>query len=399
MSELRIAGVETHMTQPAGSRLIVVKVLTNQDGLYGLGCATFAHRHLAVAEAIDKHVGPFVIGRNPHAITDIFHSEMVNGYWRNGPVLNNAISGIDMALWDIKGKLAGLPCFQLWGGACRAAVPVYTHTGGKALDEAVENASKGKEQGYRYIRCQLGGYHGQEIEPWPQNAPKGRYGQPRAKLTQIPELFARIREQLGEEIELLYDVHERLAPIDAVWLAKALEPYRLFFLEDLLAPEDLQWFEQVRAVCATPLAMGELFNNPNEIIPLVSKRQIDFVRCHVSQIGGATPALQLAHFCEPFGVRTAWHGAGDLSGVGVMANIHLSLACHNFGIQEWTHRADLEYEMFPGLPQVEDGLVYANNEPGWGVDFDADLASRFPCSTDNPTWTHVRLPDGTSVRP
>jgi mannonate dehydratase len=401
MAALRITDVQTFLTQPNHSRLIVVKVLTSEPGLYGLGCATFTQRHLAVKAALDHHVGPFVIGKDPHTIEDLWQAGMVNGYWRNGPVLNNAISGIDMALWDIKGKLAGMPCYQLWGGKCRPAAAVYVHADGKEPKEVADNARRFFAEGFHYVRCQLGGYAGLagDAKRRPVGAPEGAYFDAREKLRSIPDLFARLRLELGDEVELLHDVHERLAPIDAVWLAKALEPYRLFFLEDILAPEDLEWFAHIRSVCATPLAMGELFNHPREITPLVAGRLIDFIRVHISQIGGITPAIKLAHLCGAFGVRTAWHGPGDVSPVGMAANVHLDVALHNFGVQEWAFRSQAEKEMFPGLPEVKGGYAYPNDSPGLGIDFDEALAAKFPCDDKNPTWTVSRLPDGTLWRP
>jgi mannonate dehydratase len=214
-------------------------VTTNEPGLYGLGCATYTQRHLAVKAALDQHIGPFVIGKDPRNIEDIWQSAMVNGYWRNGPVLNNAISGVDMALWDIKGKLANMPCYQLWGGKCRGGVALYAHAGGREPKEVAENARRLMAEGFQHVRCQLGGYPGlagKKVPP--EGSLPGAYFHPREKLRHLPELFGILRQELPEDNELLHDVHERLAPIDAVWLAKALEPYRLFFLEDILAPED-----------------------------------------------------------------------------------------------------------------------------------------------------------------
>jgi len=400
MAELKITEVQTFLTQPPHKqRLIIVKVLTSEPGLHGLGCATYTQRHLAVKAALEHHIGPFVVGKDPQDIEDIWQSAMVNGYWRNGPVLNNAISGVDMALWDIKGKLANMPCYQLWGGKCRPAAMVYRHAGGREPSEVLDSVRRVMETGCRHVRCQLGGYVGGSVEPEPRGAPEGVYFRPKEKLHRTVALFEYLRTELGDEVELLHDVHERLAPIDAVWLAKTLEPYRLFFLEDILAPEDLEWFANIRSVCATPIAMGELFNHPREYVPLVSRRLIDFVRVHVSQIGGVTPALKLAHLADAFGVRTAWHGPADVSPVGIVANVHLDVACRNFGIQEWGARADVEHEMFPGLPKVDNGYVYPNDRPGWGLDFDEAVAAKLPCDDDNPTWTVSRLPDGTLWRP
>jgi len=401
MSDLRITGVQTFLTQPDRSRLIVVKVLTNQAGLWGLGCATFTQRHLAVKAAIDHHISPFVVGKDPNDIEDLWQGGMVNGYWRNGPVLNNAISGVDMALWDIKGKLADMPCYRLWGGKCRPAAAIYAHADGADAEQVAASARKLMAMGIRHVRCQLGGYQGVggDRPAKPDGAPPGAYFDPQEKLRRIPALLEHMRAELGDEVELLYDVHERLVPADAVWLAKTLEPYRLFFLEDILAPEDIDWLANIRNVCATPIAMGELFNNPREITPLIAGRLIDFVRVHISQIGGITPALKLAHLCEAFGVRTAWHGPGDVSPVGMAANVHLDVACHAFGIQEWAMRNQAEQDMFPGMPALRGGYAYPNDSPGLGIEFDEDMAARFPCDDANPEWTVSRLPDGTLWRP
>jgi mannonate dehydratase len=400
MAELTITGVETFLTQPNTQRLVVVKVLTSEPGLYGLGCATFTQRHRAVEAALRHHVGPFVVGKDPRNIEDLWQSGIVNSYWRNGPVLNNAVSGVDMALWDLKGKLAGMPCYQLWGGKSRPAAAVYVHAGGKEPAEVVDGIRKWQDKGFRYVRCQLGGYVGLASEALrPEGALPGAYYDPRERLWSVPAMFEHVRKELGDTVELLHDVHERLAPIDAVGLAKNLEPYRLFFLEDILAPEDLDWFRHIRSVCTTPLAMGELWNNPREIVPLVSERLIDFVRCHVSQIGGITPALKLAHVAEAFGVRTAWHGPADVSPVGMAANLHLDIACHNFGIQEWSFRNEAELEIFPGFPEVRKGFAYPNDAPGLGIDFNETLAAKYPCEDSNPEWTVSRWPDGTIGRP
>lgn len=397
---ITIEDVQTILTQPGRSRLVVVKVVTSEPGLYGLGCATFTQRIHAVAAAIDAHLKPFLIGRDVSRIEEIWQMSMVHGYWRNGPVLNNAISGVDQALWDIKGKRAGMPVYDLLGGKCREAAHVYVHADGPDPSTVLERVRDYVAAGYRYVRVQMGGYGGAtDSFARPRGAPDGAYFDPRVYQRKMLEMMAFVRDGVGDEVELLHDVHERLAPIDAVRFAKACEPFELFFLEDVLAPEDIGWFQRIREQCATPLAMGELFNHPFEWREVIESRWIDFLRMHVSQMGGITPARKVADFAHLHGVRTAWHGPGDTSPVGHAANLHLDLWAPNFGVQEWYRPNEIEYAMFPGLPTVEDGYLYPNDAPGLGIDIDERLAADYPVQEIVETWTQTRLPDGSPARP
>ncbi|MGQ9628907.1 MAG: enolase C-terminal domain-like protein [bacterium] len=397
---ITIEDVRTITTQPAGSRLIVVKVITSEPGLYGLGCATFTQRFHAVHSAIEKHLKPFLIGRDVSRIEEIWQMSMVHGYWRNGPVLNNAISGVDMALWDIKGKRAGMPVYQLLGGKCREAAAVYVHADGRNPKEVEENVRRFIEEGYRYIRVQMGGYGGRAGKlVKPEGAPDGAYFDPREYARSALRMMEHVRSAVGEEVELLHDVHERLRPIEAVQFAKDVERFKLFFLEDPLAPEDLEWFRHIRQQCSTPIAMGELFNNPREWQPLIAEKLIDFTRMHISQMGGITPARNVAIFANMYGIRTAWHGPGDVSPVGHAANLHLDLWAPNFGVQEWCRFPELVYEIFPGTPEVRNGYMYPNDRPGLGIDVDERLAAKYPCADEVEQWTQTRLPDGSPARP
>jgi mannonate dehydratase len=404
MANPTIRDVRAILTSPgSGSiqkRLIVVKIETSEPGLYGLGCATFTQRHSAVATVVRDFLAPLLKGRDVQRIEDIWHLVHVNAYWRSGPVMNNALSGVDMALWDIKGKIAGLPVYQLLGGKCREGAAIYRHADGREPAEVADRIRAFQEQGLHFVRAQMGGYGGRlsPITP-PEGSPGGAYFDPDSYLRATVRLFAHLREELGDEIELLHDVHERLVPIRAMRLAKELEPFGLFFLEDLLPPEQIEWFSRVRQQCTTPLAMGELFVNAKEWHPLIEGRLIDFIRCHISAIGGLTPARKLAILGEAFGVRTAWHGPGDVSPVGHAANVHLDVASRNFGVQEWAGISDLEQEMFPGSPQVRDGYVYPNDRPGFGIDIDEELARKYPCPEGVLEWTQARTPDGTGNYP
>lgn len=395
-----IQDVKVITTQPGRSRLIIVKIITSEPGLYGLGCATFTQRWHAVVAAIENHLKPFVLGRDVSRIEELYRMMTVHSYWRNGPVLNNAISGIDQALWDIKGKMAGMPVYDLLGGKVREAANVYVHADGSSPEEVAENVQKFMDEGHRHIRIQMGGYGGKDARMVkPDGAPDGAYYDPRDYCRRMLKMMEHVRKTVGDEVELLHDIHERLMPIDAVRFAKDVEPFNLFFLEDALAPEDIDYFRHIRQQCATRIAMGELFNNPHEWRILVEERLIDFVRMHISQMGGITPARDVALFANMYGVRTAWHGPGDTSPVGHAANLHLDVWEPNFGIQEWYRASELEYEMFPGLPEVRNGYMYPNDKPGLGIDIDENLAAKYPCTDEVEFWTQARLPDGTPARP
>lgn len=408
----KIKDVSVIATAPAGLRLTVVKITTDQDGLYGYGCGTFTQRAELVNDAVDKYLKPFLIGKPTDRIDDTWQACYNSSYWRNGPVLNNAISGVDQALWDIKGRRAGMPVYELLGGKCREAADCYGHADGGEISEAIESARKWMERGFRHVRVQVGtpgmaGYgarrNGASVMEGLHSGPVFESG---PYIRRVLKLFEECRKQLGDEIELLHDAHERVTPIQAVAFAKALEPFRLFFLEDPLSPEDIDYFRMIRKQCSTQLAMGELFNSPHEWTPLIAERLIDFIRIHVSEAGGITPVRKVAAFAELFGVRTAWHGPGDVSPVGHMANVTLDVACYNFGIQEYSPFNQNLQDVFHGCPVMKDGYLYVNEAPGWGIEIDEKAAAKFPYGTFergshkelNGGWGEIRKRDGTIIK-
>ncbi len=409
---IRITDLEVYCTAPEGINLAVVKITTNQPGLVGYGCATFSYRHLAVKCLLEEYLRPLLIGRDAQAIEELWQLMHQNAYWRNGPIENNAISGVDMALWDIKGKAAGLPLYQLFGGKCREGVPIYRHADGRDVAELCDNIRKYREQGITHIRCQSGGYGGGKYGAAPSTAPHGAadgvYLDTRTYIRETVKMFEGIRARIGFDVELCHDVHSRLKPMDAVRMACQLEPCELFFLEDALAIEDLEWLHELRQHSRTPIAIGELFNHPLEWKRVIAGRLIDFVRVHLSQAGGITPSRKLQIFAEQYGVRTAWHGPGDMTPFAHAANIHIDLAARNFGLQEWSGTEPPNFiiqelkgpreallDVFPGLPEFRDGYVYANDQPGLGVAFDEAQAAKYPCDSGVTTWTQTRLTDGT----
>lgn len=390
-----IRDVRAICTNPSGFNLVIVRIDTSEPGLYGLGCATYTYRYNSVKNVVEEYLKPWLIGRDVARIEDTWQMLHVNAYWRSGPILNNALSGIDMALWDIKGKMAGMPLYDLLGGKTRDAVPVYRYAERNDLHTLVEDVQKLIEEDARYIRIQWSNH-----DPYPiaDRAPKGSlpgfYIDPLTYCRDTVKMFDFVRKQVGEDVELCHDTHERVPPTQAVWLAKNLEPYRLFFLEDPVAPDQGEWLRILRSQSTTPIAFGELFVNPLEWETIVADRLLDFMRIHITQIGGITPARKVTAFCEQYGVRMAWHGSPDSSPIGHMVNMQLDMAMHNFGIQEWPELDDLLYEMFPGAPVVKGSYATINDGPGLGIDFDEELAKRYPPINFKTKWIEMRLPDG-----
>jgi mannonate dehydratase len=420
----RIRDIQVIATAPAGLRLSIVKVTTDQDGLHGYGCGTFTQRADLVNLAVERYLRPLLLGKPVGPVEDIWHVCFNSSYWRNDAILNNAMSGVDQALWDIQGRISGLPVYQLLGGKVREAAECYAHAGGEEIDQVVESARLLQRQGFRHIRVQVGvpnqaayssgggrNYGGGRA---PTSFGRRSTGalhdspmfEPAAYIRRTLRMLEKVREELGDEVELLHDVHERILPAQALQFVKDVERFRLFLLEDVVSAEDIGWYRHIRKLTTTPLAMGELFNNPQEWQGLVQERLIDFLRIHMSQVGGMTPCRKIAALTESFGVKTAWHGPGDVSPIGHAANLALDLTCPNFGIRELVPFNEEVQAVFPGAPVSKDGYLWAHEAPGWGIAVNEKEAAKYPFGHTemgerqrlNGGWGTVRRRDGTVIK-
>jgi len=407
---MRITDVRVIVTCPTRN-YVIVKVMTDEPGLYGVGDATLNGRELAVATLLQDHIAPLLLGRDPDCVEDIWQMLFRGSYWRGGPVQMTAIAGIDTALWDIKGKRAGLPVYSLLGGKTRSGALAYTHAGGRDPVEVEDSVHKCVEKGFKVVRCQVsvpgnrgtygaGGAKEAATATWPEKTedasatssaagsgnPWGDGGpmpfvetwEPGPYLRAIPKLFAHLRDKIGFDISLFHDVHERLTPIQAARLAKELEPYDLFFLEDPLRPEHRESFRLLRNHSTTPLAMGELFSTKWDCLPLITEQLIDYIRCDLAHIGGITEAKKIAAISECYSVQTAWHGPGDIGPPTHAANVHLDVATANFGIQEMVFFSEQVQEVMPGGPTFDNGFLRPSEAPGLGTDIDEAAAARYP---------------------
>ncbi|MSP13781.1 MAG: D-galactonate dehydratase family protein [Chloroflexi bacterium] len=387
---MQITNVKIIVTSP-GRNYVLVKIETDEPDLYGWGDATLNGRELAVASALEKHIGPLLIGRDPDRIEDIWQYLFRGTYWRGGPVLMTALAGVDLALWDIKGKRAGLPLYSLLGGKTREGALAYTHCGGQDFQEVEEHVRAAQEKGFKVIRVQVaipgnvgtygvGGAQEAAAATWGEGGalPQVERWEPGAYLRTVPRLLEHLRSRLGEEIELLHDVHERLNPIQAARLAREVEPFHLFFLEDPLRPEHKESFRLIRQHTTTPIAMGELFHSRWEALPLITEQLIDFIRCDLGHIGGLTEARKIAAIAESYQVQTAWHGPGDIAPITHAANVHLDTSITNFGVQEMVFFPEITQEVITGGPVFKDGYLWVTDKPGLGTDVDEVAAARYP---------------------
>lgn len=380
---MKISDVRTIVTCP-GRNFVLLKIVT-ESGLYGVGDGTLNGRELAVAELLQQHIAPLLIGRDADRIEDIWQYLFRGTYWRGGPVLNSALAAVDLALWDIKGKRAGLPVYSLLGGKTRNGALCYTHATGESFAETTDKARALIERGFKVVRCQTaipgtkGTYGaGRGAAAHGEALPFEEIWEPAPYLRTIPRLFEHLRSELGDEIELFHDVHERLTPIQAARLAKELEPFQLFFLEDPLRPEHKESFRLIRQHSTTPLAMGELFTNKWECLPLITEQLIDFIRCDLAHVGGITEARKIAAIAECYQVQTAWHGPPDISPITHAANVHVDLATPNFGVQEWVEHPPQVADVITGGPTFADGYLTVSDAPGLGCDVDEEAAQRHP---------------------
>ena len=375
-----------------GRNFVTLKITTS-DGVTGLGDATLNGRELAAASYLRDHVVPLLIGRDPGAIEDTWQFLYRGAYWRRGPVTMAAIAAVDVALWDILGKVTGQPVYQLLGGASRTGALAYGHASGTDLPALYTSIQNHLDQGFRAIRVQtgvpgLGTVYGvgtnqapgqkYDYEPAKRTtAPVVEDWDGRAYLRHIPTVFAAVREEFGPDLPLLHDAHHRMSPNEAAILGRSLEPYNLFWLEDCTPGENQEALRRVRSMTTTPLAIGEVFNTVWDYQTLITEQLIDYVRGAVTHTGGISAVRKIIDFAGIYGIKSGFHGPTDISPVGMAAALHLDIAIHSFGIQEYMKHSDTTLEVFRTSYTFENGLLHPGDNPGLGVEYDEELASAY----------------------
>jgi len=383
---MKITGGRVIVCSP-GRNFVTLKLETS-EGIHGLGDATLNGRELAVAAYLQEHVLPLLVGRDPFAIEDIWQYLYKGAYWRRGPVTMTAIAAVDTALWDIKGKSLATPVYNLLGGKSREAVLVYGHANGDSVESAIESVARYRDMGYRAIRVQCAvpgvpsaygvGKGDLYYEPAGEGLPEEQIWSTDEYLRFAPVLFERLRSEFGFDLRLLHDAHHRLTPIEAGWLGKRLEDYRLFWLEDPVPAELQEGFRIIRQHTTVPIAVGEVFNSVYDCLQLITEQLIDYIRTTVVRAGGITHLRKIAAIAEPYHVLTGSHGATDLSPVCMAAALHFDISVHNFGIQEDMRHTPETDAVFPHAYSFSDVYLHPGDKPGLGVDIDESLAERYP---------------------
>ncbi|MEU9591838.1 D-mannonate dehydratase ManD [Streptomyces sp. NPDC048193] len=380
-----ITDAKVIVTSPG--RNFVTLRLTTSDGVTGLGDATLNGRELAVASYLKDHLVPLLIGRDADRIEDMWQYLYKGAYWRRGPVTMTAISAVDIALWDIKGKVAGMPVYDLLGGRAREGALVYGHASGATADELMDDVARFLDLGYRAVRAQTavpgvagtyGVRKGSIYEPAAAALPEEQLWDTEKYLDFAPRYLTGIREKFGFGFHLLHDVHHRLTPTEAGRLGRRLEDVRLFWMEDPSPAELQENFRQIRQSTTTPIAVGEVFNSIWDCQQLITERLIDYIRCSVAHAGGITHLRRIFNLAELYQVRTGSHGATDLSPVSMSAAVHLDVTVPNFGIQEYMEHAPVTHEVFRPTYELRDGALHPSEAPGLGVELDEEAAARFP---------------------
>lgn len=385
-----------------GRNFVTLKIIT-EDGVYGIGDATLNGRELAVVAYLQDYVVPALIGRDARRIEDTWQYLYRGAYWRRGPIGLTAIAAVDVALWDIKAKLANMPLYQLLGGRSRDRIMVYTHANGKDIETTLEAVEKAQAKGYKAIRVQSGipgiaktygvAKQGEAYEPADAALPSEESWSTEKYLNFVPELFKRVRQEFGDDLHLLHDVHHRLSPIEAARLGKALEPYHLFWMEDATPAENHETFKLIRQHTTTPLAVGEVFNSIHDCRELIQNQLIDYIRTSVVHAGGITALRRIADLGSLFNVKMGSHGATDLSPVCMGAALHFDFWVPNFGVQEHMAHSPLMESVFTRSYRFEDGFFTPGEEAGHGVDIDEAEAAKHPYK--RAMLPVARLEDGT----
>jgi len=359
------------------SRTFLFVVIDTDEGIYGLGEAGITGRELAVQGAIE-HFKPLLIGQDPFRTEHIWQMLFRGGFFPAQRILTAAIAAIDIALWDIKGKVLGVPVYQLLGGLARDKVVTYNHNVGETIEELVESCQRSVEEGWKVIR-------------WGLAHQKGSVFEPRPAVRRAIKEFQAVREAVGDDIEICMDVHTRVNLADAVTLCREVEPFRPYFMEDPLRVENAQSYRHLRNRTNVPLAVGEQYSSKWDFRQIIEEELMDYARVDLCVCGGISEAKKIAGWCETHYIDLAVHN--PIGPVATSAFLHLCLSIPNFAVQELPRRpGDSMPDVVLNQPVWEDGYLLPPAAPGLGIEFDRSAIKKYPF--DMTELPHLRRTDG-----
>ncbi|MBX2997594.1 MAG: galactonate dehydratase [Caldilineaceae bacterium] len=374
---MKITNIECYPVW-GGHRNFLFVVVDTDEGIYGVGESGITGREQAIIGAIE-HFKPLLIGQDPFRVEHIWQMLFRGGFFPAQRILTSAMSAIDIALWDIKGKALNVPIYELLGGLVRDKVVCYPHNRGEVdnIQTLVDSCLETKEEGWKFVRWGL-----------PND---GKILEPRKAVRETIRQFQAVREAVGEDIELCFDVHTRLDLPEAVWLCQEVEQFAPFFIEDPLRSENPDSFKTLRPRTRVPLAAGEQFSSKWEFRQLIEEEWIDYARIDLCIVGGFTEARKIAGWCETHYIQLAVHN--PLGPISSAACLQLNLATPLVGVQEQPRKTGTVLtDVVPVQPEWEDGYLLATTLPGLGVEFDREAAKKHPFQQRE--LPQLRRPDG-----
>ncbi|MDA0232477.1 MAG: mandelate racemase/muconate lactonizing enzyme family protein [Chloroflexi bacterium] len=382
---MKVTAIKNLPIQDKDGRIYYVVRVETDAGIHGLGEVGIRNWGRAIASAVD-HLSELVIGADPWETERLWQEMFRSGFFPADKVYTCAISAIDIALWDIKGKSVNMPVYKLLGGPARNKVVCYPHTQGGTLQELVDNCKKAVDDGWKFVRW------GQPETGGRLEAPGISVLEPVKSMRMALEQMSRVREAVGPDIQMCFDVHTRLDTAHVVQMCKDLEPFKPFFIEDPLRSENPGSYRNLRRQVNLPIAAGEQWASKWPFREVIEEDLIDYARIDLCIVGGLTEALKITHWAETHYIDIVPHN--PLGPVSAAACVSLTMASSNVGVQEMPRKpGSYATDLFPQQIEWEDGFAWCPDVPGLGVDIDMDAAEH--AAVDPQGWPpRLRREDG-----
>jgi galactonate dehydratase len=381
---MKVTQIKSYSVQGESGRSYFIIRVDTDAGHYGLGEIGIGGWGVAIGHAIE-HLSELVVGADPWETERLWQEMFRSGFFPADTVYSCAISAIDIALWDIKGKSVDKPVYKLLGGPVRDKVLSYPHAQGKNVPDFVESAQRHIDEGWKFLR-----WHQMETSEYGSKQPI--VFDPLESVKLSIESFAAVRDAVGWDVGLCFDVHTRLDPAMTIQMCRDIEEFKPFFIEDPARSENPGTYRNLRQKINLPIAAGEQWGSKWPFRQVIEEDLIDYARIDLCIVGGLTEALKITHWAETHYIDIVPHN--PLGPVSAAACVSLCMASTNVGAQEMPKRpGSLDNKLFPRQIEWEDGYSWCADVPGLGVDFDIDVAETAYVKPSHVGVTFQR-PDG-----